>query len=196
MLSWPFKSSISACTLLMVRPAYSTVPDAIRPVTIPARSSVSVPLHVVMPAQPGDHPESLQLFASNGAAISVPVARRTLIPASGGAFQALITGTSARSVGQISTFEINVPAGQPDLNVSFHTADASADNKFSYYLVSPSGAVAATASTPQTVNGQPVGDATLTTASPAAGIWQIDVVLKLTVSGKEFTQTVYGDVGH
>jgi Subtilase family len=175
---------------------YSTVPDAIRPVTIPARSSVSVPLHVVMPAQPGDHPESLQLFASNGAAISVPVARRTLIPASGGAFQALITGTSARSVGQISTFEINVPAGQPDLNVSFHTADASADNKFSYYLVSPSGAVAATASTPQTVNGQPVGDATLTTASPAAGIWQIDVVLKLTVSGKEFTQTVYGDVGH
>jgi hypothetical protein len=45
------------------------------------------------------------------------------------------------------------------------------------------------------VNGQPSGDTELTTADPVAGLWQIDVVLKLTVSGKEFTQTVYGDVG-
>jgi hypothetical protein len=173
---------------------YSTVPGAFRPVTIPARSSVSVPLHVLLPFQPGDHPESLQLYASDGAANSIPIARRTLVPADGGAFQTLITGTSARDVGQISTYEINVPAGKPDLDVSFQTADASPDNVFNYYLVSPSGMVAATASTPQTVNGQAVGDAELTTADPAAGIWQIDVVLRLVVSGNEFTQTVYGNV--
>ena len=173
---------------------YLTSP-AIRPVTIAARSSASVPLYVVMPVQPGDHPESLQLSASNGAADSVPIARRTLIPSDGGNFQALIIGTSARDVGQINTYEINVPAGRPDLDVSFHTADASPHNVFNYYLVDPSGAVVTTATTPQTVNGQVVGDAELTTANPAAGLWQIDVVLKLTVSGNEFTQTVYGNVG-
>jgi hypothetical protein len=172
---------------------YLTSP-AIRPVTIPARSSVSVPLHVVMPVQPGDHPESVQLSASNGAADSVPIARRTLIPSGGGSFQALIIGTSARSVGQINTYEINIPAGQPDLDVTFHTADASPDNVFNYYLVDPSGTVVATTSTPQTVNGQAVGDAELSTANPAAGLWQVDVVLRLTVSGNEFTQTVDGNV--
>jgi hypothetical protein len=172
---------------------YRTSP-AIQPVMIPARSSVSVPLQVSMPVQPGDYPESVQLSASNGAADSVPIARRTLIPSDGGNFQTLIIGTSARSVGQINTYEINVPAGQPDLDVAFHTADVSADNVFDYYLVNPSGTVVATATTPQTVNGQAVGDAELSTASPAAGLWQIDVVLKLTVSGNEFSQIVYGDV--
>lgn len=172
---------------------YLTAP-AIRSVTIPARSSVSVPLHVAMPVQPGDHPESVQLSASNGAADSVPVARRTLIPSRGGQFQAQIIGTSARSVGQINTYEINVAAGTPNLNVAFHTADDSADNLFNYYLVDPSGNVVATATTPQTVNGQPSGDAALSTANPVAGLWQIDVALKLTVSGNEFTQTVFGDV--
>lgn len=172
---------------------YLTAP-AIRPVTIPARSSVSVPLDVAMPVQPGDHPESVQLSASNGAADSVPIARRTLIPSGGGSFQTLIIGTSARSVGQINTYEINVPAGQPDLDVAFHTADASPDNVFDYYLVDPAGTVVATASTPQTVNGQAVGDAELTAANPVAGLWQIDVVLRLTVSGNEFTQTVDGNV--
>jgi hypothetical protein len=172
---------------------YITSP-AIHPVTIPARSSVSVPLHVDMPIQPGDHPESVQLSASNGAADSVPIARRTVIPAGGGSFQAQIIGTSARSIGQINTYEINVPAGQPDLDVKFHATDASPDNTFSYFLVDPSGTVVATATTPQTVNGQPSGDAELSTANPAAGRWQIDVALRLTVSGNEFTQTVFGDV--
>jgi hypothetical protein len=65
---------------------------------------------------------------------------------------------------------------------------------FNYYLVSPDGAVVATATTPQTVNGVPTGDAELTAASPAAGIWQIDVVLRLTVSGNEFSQAVDGTV--
>jgi hypothetical protein len=52
----------------------------------------------------------------------------------------------------------------------------------------------ARASTPQTVNGQVTGDAELAATDPAAGTWQIDVVLRLTVSGDEFDQTVFGDV--
>jgi hypothetical protein len=172
---------------------YVTAP-AVQPVTIPARSSVSVPLDVAMPAQPGDYPESVQLSGSDGATDSVPIARRTLIPSDGGSFQTHIIGTSARSVGQINTYGINVPAGAPDLDVTVSTADASPDNVFNYYLVDPSGTVVATASTPQTVNGQAVGDAELSTANPVAGTWQIYVVLRLTVSGNEFDQTVYGNV--
>ena len=177
---------------------FTTVP-ATRPVVIPARSSVSVPLHVAMPVSPGDHPESVQFTAHRPgphgvAETSVPIARRTLIPSAGGQFQTLITSTVGRMVGQISTYEINVQAGRPDLDVTFSTADASADNGYTFDLVNPSGAVVATDSTPKTVGGQQVATAELDTASPVAGTWQIDVVLNLTTSGKEFTQTVLGDV--
>jgi len=124
----------------------------------------------------------------------VPVARRTLIPANGGPFQTLITSTVGRSIGQLSSYEINVPSGRTALNATFRTADASPDNRYTFYLVDPAGTVVATATSPQTAGGVPVGAAELSTASPAAGTWTIDVVLDLTVSGKEFTQTVSGDV--
>jgi hypothetical protein len=65
-----------------------------------------------MPSDPGDHPESVQFSARNGAATSLPVARRTLIPAAGGSFQTLITSSVGRSVGQVSTYNIDVPVGR------------------------------------------------------------------------------------
>ena len=163
-------------------------------VSIPARSTATVPLHIAMPAAPGDYPESVQFTGSGGAATSLPVARRVLIPANGGSFQTLITSTVGRMIGQLNTYEITVPAGQPDLDVRLATADASADNRYTFYLVDPTGAVVATDATPKTVNGGPVATAELRTANPAAGTWQIDVELNLTVSGNEFTQTVNGTV--
>ncbi|HEY2654828.1 MAG TPA: hypothetical protein VGI55_03505 [Solirubrobacteraceae bacterium] len=173
---------------------YETTNNAVKPFKIPAHSSVSESVPVSMPAAPGDTAEFLQLSANNGAGLEVPIARRTLIPSAGGPFQANITATTARGQGQVSTFAINVPAGEPDLNVSFHTADFSPNNVYQYELVNPAGTVVATTSTPQTVNGVATGDAELTTASPVAGTWQIDVILRLTVSGNEFTQTVDGNV--
>jgi hypothetical protein len=174
---------------------------ASRPVIIPAHASASVPLRVAFPVTPGDHPESVQFTASGlrpgpfaSTVISVPIARRTLIPSAGGTFQTLITSTVGRSVGQVSTYDIDVPAGVAQLTVTFQTADVSPDNKIGYFLVNPSGAVAATASTPNTAAGQPPGTATLTVSGPVVGTWEIDVLLGLTVSGKEFTQTVYGTV--
>jgi hypothetical protein len=167
---------------------------ATRPVTIPARASATIPLRVAFPSAPGDHPESVQFTATDGARVSVPVARRTLIPADGGTFSTLITSTVGRMIGQQSTYETDVPAGRSALNVTFRTQDASSDNKYTFYLVDPSGNVAATATSPQTVNGVATGMASLSAADPAAGTWQIQVVLNLTVSGKEFLQTVNGDV--
>jgi hypothetical protein len=87
-----------------------------------------------------------------------------------------------------------VPTGRPGLDVQLSTADASPDNAYTCYLVNPSGTVVARATTPTTVNGAPVATAELQATNPPPGIWQIDVELNLTVSGKEFSQTVYGDV--
>jgi hypothetical protein len=169
---------------------YLTSP-AFSPVLIPGRSSATVPLQITIPRSPGDHPESVQITAADGAAASVPVARRTLIPSTGGSFRTLITSSSGRDIGQISTYEINLPAGRRYLDVRLHTADASPHNKFTFYLVNPSGRVVTTDSTPKTVNGKPIARADLYTIHPVPGAWQIDVVLDLTTSGKEFTQTVY-----
>jgi hypothetical protein len=168
---------------------------ATAPVFVPAHSAVHVPLTVVMPVAPGDHPESVQFVASNGARTSLPVLRRTLIPSSGGSFTTTITSSVGRGVGQISTYEIDVPSGKPALDVAFHTADTSPDNKFTYYLIDPTGTVVARASTPAPA-GQPAGDAVLVAADPVPGRWEIDVELNLTVSGKEFTQTVAGSAGY
>jgi len=174
---------------------------ASKPMTIPAHSSVSVPLSVAMPATPGDHPESVQFAASNGAQTSLPVLRRTLIPAAGGAFDTAITSTVGRDIGQISTYNIDVPQGKKDIDVNFHTADASPDNQFTFYLIDPNGNVVAMDATPTTtVQGlgasNPSADAALIQANPIPGRWEIDIVLDLTVSGKEFTQDVAGTVGY
>src|ERR1700760_1092559 len=166
---------------------FVTVP-ATRPGTIPAHSSVSAPLRVAMPVTPGDRPESVQFSARNGAATSVPVARRSLIPSQGGSFQTLITSTVGRMIGQLNTYQINVPAGRSSLSATFRTADTSPDNKYTFYLVNPAGAVVATAGTPNTSSTP--GTAEVAAASPAAGTWTIDGEPHLTVSGKEFTQTV------
>jgi len=72
------------------------------PVRIPAHTSVAVPLRVLMPTTPGDHPESVQFTADNGARTSLPVVRRTLIPSAGGTFNTTITSTVGRGVGQIA----------------------------------------------------------------------------------------------
>jgi hypothetical protein len=172
---------------------YLTSP-ASAPVTIPGHSSVTIPLGITMPRRPGDYPESVQFSAGNGASTSLPVARRVFIPAHGGAFQTLITSSVGRDVGQINTYEIDVPAGRSYLDVTFHAADASRDNKFTFYLVNPSGTLVAADSTPETADGRSAGTASLYTLHPVPGPWQIDVVLDLTVSGKEFTQTVNGSL--
>ncbi len=172
---------------------------ALSATTIPADSSVTVPLSIAMPTAPGDHPESVQFSATNGAHLSLPVNARTLIPSAGGPFNAVITSSVGRGVGQITTFDLNVPAGENDLDVSFATPDASADNPYTYWLLNPSGTVVAEDATPTTtIQGSttPVALANLIAPNPVPGVWEIDVELNLTTSGLEFTQTVSGNVSY
>ncbi len=176
---------------------YVTSPAAHR-VRIKAHSAATVPLRVLMPAAPGDHPESVRFGADNGAGTSLPVARRTLVPSQGGAFDTTIIGSVGRQVGQISTFDLDVPAGEPALDVDFTTPDASADNPMTFWLLDPNGRVVQqVAAAPATdASGATVAAAHLVAPSPAAGRWEIDVELNLTTSGKEFTQLVHGVAGY
>jgi hypothetical protein len=169
------------------------------PVTIAPHASATVPLAIAMPRTPGDHPDSVQFTADNGASTSLPVARRTLIPPAGGTFRTTITSTVGRGVGQISTYDLSVPAGQKDIDVSFSTPDASSDNNFTCWLINPSGLVVAEDATPTTtVVGAttPVALADLVALNPVPGTWEIDVELNLTVSGLEFRQVVTGNVAY
>ena len=182
-----------------------TTSPASPPIAIAAHRVATIPLQVAFPKAPGDHPESVQFTASNGATTSLPIARRTLVPSSGGEFDTLITSTVGRGVGQISTFNVNVPANQPDLGVTVTTPDVSTDNPMTLFLVNPAGTSVAThlngtrsangvLLNPTTVNGSSVRTATYHVPNPMAGTWEIDVELNLTTSGKEFRQTVIGDV--
>lgn len=176
---------------------YVTTP-ATGDVKVPGHGSVTVPLSIAMPPAPGDYPESVQFTENNGHAFtSLPVARRVLIPSSGGEFDTTITSTVGRGVGQISTYNVNVPAGEKDIDVSFTTPDASSDNNFTYWLINPSGTVVAEDATPTTTvvgSTTPAAFADLIALNPVPGTWEIDVELNLTVSGLEFSQVVTGNV--
>jgi hypothetical protein len=79
------------------------------------------------------------------------------------------------------------------------TADANADNPYTYELWSPSGKEVVADATPTTTlqgvgSTTPTALANLSVANPAAGRWLIVVQLNLTTSGQEFSQVVNGDV--
>jgi hypothetical protein len=181
---------------------FSTFP-ASAPVTIRPQSSVSVPLSIYMPRDPGDAPESVQFNGPNGLESSVPIARRTLIPSPGGFFSANLTSSVSRGAGQIKTFYVDVPPGQRDLDVSFFAPDHAADDPVYYYLFSPADLnpaitesgnidVSATDTTPTTNN--PTGNASLIAPDPQPGLWEIDVMQGATTDGTVFTNTVTGVV--
>jgi hypothetical protein len=182
-----------------------TTSPASAPVSIAPRSSVSVPLSIALPQAPGDAPESVQFTGSNGSASSVPIARRTLIPSTGGSFAATLTSSVSRGAGQIKTFYVNVPVGENDLDVSFYAPDHAADDPVYYYLFSPadlepavteSGNIDATAIDTTPTHDNPTGNASLITPDPQPGLWEIDVMQGATTDGTVFSQTVTGTVAY
>jgi hypothetical protein len=179
---------------------FTTFP-ASAPVTIPADSSVSVPLAIALPRAPGDAPESVQFTAPGGLVSSVPIARRTLIPSGGGFFGATLTSSVSRGPGQIKTFYVDVPAGKRDLDVSFYAPDHAADDPVYFYLFSPadlapavteSGNIEGTATDTSPTTDNPTGLASLIAPDPQPGLWEIDEMQGATTDGTVLSQTVAG----
>jgi hypothetical protein len=179
---------------------YVTSKSGAGSVKIPARGSATINVGVPLAPAPGDRGLSVQLSGANGATASVPVLARTLIPSSGGPFQATMGTSVGRNQGSPnSLFFVDVPAGQQSMSVSFNTADANPDNSYTYELFNPAGTEVVADATPTTTlqgigSTTPTARANLSVANPAPGRWLIVVVLNLTTSGQEFTQVVNGDV--
>jgi hypothetical protein len=183
----------------VTRQNYVTSSSGAPAVTIPANTSETIPVKVPLSTAPGDSEMSLQLAGSNGESASVPVLTRTFVPASGGTFQAAMGTTVGRSTAPDTMFFVNVPANRKSMNVSLNTPDASADNGFTYELFDPTGReVEADATPTTTLQGTdattPQAKADFSVVAPMAGRWLIAIQEGLTTSGKEFGQTVNGDV--
>jgi hypothetical protein len=180
--------------------SYVTSTSGAGSVRIPARSSGTLTVRVPLATAPGDHGLSVQLSGANGATASVPVLARTMIPSSGGPFQATMGTSVGRNQGSPnSLFFIDVPAGEQSMSVALNTADANADNPYTYELFNPAGAEVVADATPTTTlqgvgSTTPTALANLSVADPAPGRWLIVVQLNLTTSGQEFSQVVNGDV--
>ncbi|MFI9175451.1 S8 family peptidase [Streptomyces lincolnensis] len=166
--------------------------------TVPAGGTATFPVRIPFARTAGDTPFSLQFASETGTRLSLPVARRTLIPVDPAAghstsFAATITGGVGRDVGQTNGYYIDVPPGRRGLTIDLAAEDPAAT--LVYYLVSPDGQILAR-DTDRTAgeHSVPTKYASLTANRPAAGRWTLIVGLPDAVSGKVFSQRVTGTV--
>ena len=177
-------------------------PATSSPVTIAAHSTAPVSVNVPLPAAAGDAPESIQFSSGTGGPVtSVPVSRRTLLPANGGSFTTHIIASTGRGLGQANGYYLEVPSGKHNLDVTLTPSDLGPQAHFIYLLVNPTGQVVAsdaspTSTTQGTGSGAPNPSATLTVANPVPGQWQLVTELTNGVSGTQFDETVAGTVSY
>ncbi len=163
--------------------------------TLAPGRSVAVQVRTRTPAQPGDASGAIVVQSSHGGSTTsttVPVTLRSLIPAGNQTFSGTVTGGNGRAPisGQEFFYQLDVPAGKPELNATITVQDPG--NQFGAYLIDPQGeAVAyatnmvpgATASSPP---DNQVG-AQLHTLNPAPGRWRLAVVFAPVVSGNSLS---------
>jgi len=166
--------------------------------TLAPGQSAPVTLTVTTPSTPGDSSDALQITSPGGGPsyarrTTVPVTLRSLIPNGTTSFNQTLTGGNGRSsiTGQTFYYELDVPAGRPELNASVELAD-NPNNPFTAFLVSPSGealGIGANELPSSTAPGytNEMG-AQLHVLSPAEGAWTLIVAFIPQVSGTALTE--------
>lgn len=164
-------------------------------VTLAPGQSAAVQVRTSTPAQPGDASGAIVVQSSHGGSTTsttVPVTLRSLIPAGSQTFSGTVTGGNGRAPisGQEFFYQLDLPAGQPELNATITVQDPG--NQFGAYLINPQGEAAAYAtnmvpgasasSPPDTQHG-----AQLHTLNPAPGRWRLAVVFAPVVSGNSLS---------
>ncbi len=170
--------------------------------TLAPGRSVAVQVRTRTPAQPGDASGAIVVRSSSAqggstTSTTVPVTLRSLIPAGNQTFSGTVTGGNGRAQisGQEFFYQLNVPAGRPELNATITVQDPG--NQFGAYLIDPQGedvayatnmVPGATSTSPpnQQVGAQLVG-AQLHTLNPAPGLWRLAVVFAPVVSGNSLS---------
>ncbi|WP_028808927.1 S8 family peptidase [Streptomyces sp. 351MFTsu5.1] len=178
------------------RYARAGVPEQTR--VVPAGGTARFPVRIPLPRTAGDAPFSLQFASDSGTRLSLPVARRTLIPTDprpghSTSFSATVTGGVGRDVGQTGGYYLDVPPGRRDLSIELTAEDPAPT--LVYYLVSPDDQVLAR-DVDRTAgdHSAPTKYASLTVDRPAAGRWTLIVGLPDAVSGKAFSRQITGKV--
>jgi hypothetical protein len=166
-------------------------------VTLAPGQSATLSVSTTVPRS-GSDAYAVVLSDSNGVTTTVPFALRAVVPTAdnGGEFSGQLKTGNGRSFSPAQTdqYLFDVPAGQPDLAVSVRLSGTPA-NPVSAYLVTPDGEPLIQAS-----NQRADADGNVTTgggvelihAHPAAGQWQLIVVLENPVSGDPLPQTFSG----
>ena len=176
--------------------------------TLAPGQSATVTMTETTPSSPGDTSGSLLLTderSSGGQSVAdgtvpnvttVPVTLRSLAPAGRTSFTGVLTGGNGRAVntGQTNYYQVDVPAGRPELNATVTLAD-NPNNQMYAWLVDPAGnAEAFTSNILVTTdqNGNPeftnTLGANLHVLSPAAGMWALIVVFAPQVSGMAISE--------
>ncbi len=156
-------------------------------VTLAAGQSQAVTVQVATPAQPGDGAGSIVISDAGGQTTSIPVTLRSLIPTGPESFTGVLTGGNGRgaNTGQMFTYQLDLPAGDPELNANIAATDAA--NVFDAWLVSPTGEAVAFSANQVPISNPPgykdEPGAQLHVLSPAAGTWTLIVLFAPQVAG-------------
>ena len=164
--------------------------------TLAPGQAVAVQVRTRTPAQPGDASGAIVVRSSSAGgsttSTTVPVTLRSLIPPGNQTFSGTVTGGNGRAPisGQEFFYQLDVPAGQPELNATITVQDPG--NQFGAYLIDPQGEAVAYATnmvpgaTPSSPPDNQVG-AQLHTLNPAPGRWRLAVVFAPVVSGNSLS---------
>lgn len=166
-------------------------------VTLAPGQSAAVTMAVTTPATPGDAAGALVFSSDRGPSFgrlsTIPVTLRSLIPSGSQAFTQTLTGGNGRAAntGQTFYYQLNVPAGTPELNASVALAD-NPNNPFTEWLVSPTGEALAQSSNELPSSTAPgytnLFGAQAHVLAPAPGAWTLIVGFIPQVSGTALSQ--------
>jgi subtilisin family serine protease len=165
--------------------------------TLARGQSAPVTLKVSTPSTPGDVDGAIVVSSTQGPAFArqstVPVTLRSLIPNSPTSFQQTLTGGNGRSnsTGVTFYYQLDVPAGRPELNASVTLAD-NPNNPFTMFLVNPNGQAVGQGANELPVSTPPgytneLG-AQVHALDPAPGAWTLIVAYVPQVSGTTLSE--------
>ena len=172
-------------------------------VTLNPGQSTKVSVTARNPGQAGDLSASLAYGSPQAGRSSIPMTLRTEVAVNhgGGSFTADIQGGNGRGYvpAQSEFYAVNVPKGEPALDVKLDLGNAETDPYYAY-LIAPDGENPARASN-QTLEGSGTSQTTVTasgtelhTLDPAAGQWTILVTFTNPVTGDALDTPLYGQV--
>ena len=153
----------------------------------------------VTAGQAGDEAFSLHMGTGSSTDGAIPIVLRALVAVSGGggSFAGTLTGDgspggSTAADGQLLTYQFNVPAGEPSLNVGIALRDS--DYVLEGALVAPDGQPLDLQSTVNDVAFGPGPAMQFFRRTPAPGLWTVSVVIFAPIDGAHLSEPFTGTI--